>query len=71
MRFVDMLFGPEFDESVFIHVDDLIIIIEDFETYLILVERVLKRLLEAGLKANIEKCEFACSSVTYLGYLLD
>ena len=44
---------------------------EDFESYLKLVERVLVRLLEAEIKVNREKCEFACSSVTYLVYLLD
>ena len=71
MRLVHMLFGPEFDESVFVYMDDLIIISEDFESHLKLVERVLVRLLEAGLKVNREKCEFECSSVTYLGYLLD
>ena len=58
-----MLFGPEFDESVFIVVDGLNIISENFETHLKLVERVLKILVEAGLKVNREKCEFACSSV--------
>ena len=51
--------------------DDLIIISEDFEQHLRLVEKVLKRLQEVGLKVNREKFEFACSSVTYLGYLLD
>ena len=70
-RLVEMLFGPKFDESVFVYIDDSIIISEDFESHLKLVERVLKRLLEAGLKVKREKCEFACSSVTYLGYLLD
>ena len=48
--------------------NDLIIISEDFETHLKLVER---RLAEAGLKVNRKKFEFRCSSVTYLGYILD
>lgn len=51
--------------------DDLIIISENFKQHLRLVEKVLKRLQEVGLKVNREKCEFAYSSVTYLGYLLD
>ena len=28
-------------------------------------------IMEAGLRINRDKCEFACLSVTYLGYLLD
>ena len=68
---VDALFGPEFDESVFIYIDNLIIISEDFETILKSVERIMERLLEAELKVSREKCEFACSSITYLEHLLD
>ena len=58
-RLIDLLFGPEFDYSVFFYMGEK------------LVERILKRLLEAGLKVNREKCEFSCSSVNYLGYSLD
>ena len=32
---------------------------------------VLKELVGAGLEVNREKCEFCCSQVTYLGFLLD
>ena len=32
---------------------------------------MLVRLVSAGLKINREKCEFCCSRVTYLGFLLD
>ena len=51
--------------------DGLIIISEDFLTRLKRIEFVLKRLMEAVREVNRDKCESACSSVTYLGYLLD
>ena len=70
-RLIDMLFGPEWEPHVFKYLDDLIIISESYEEHLLWVERVLRKLTEAGLKINREKCEFACSSMTYLGYLLD
>ena len=44
--------------------DDLIVISEEFEINLRRIEVVLKRLIEAGLKINREKCEFGCSRVT-------
>lgn len=43
-RLVDILFGPEVMDRVFIHMDDRI---------------------------NRVKCEFGCSNVTYLGYILN
>ena len=32
---------------------------------------VLKELVGTGLEMNREKCEFCCSQVSYLGFLLD
>ena len=67
-----LLFSLEFDASKFAcSIHDLVIIIEDYEENLKLVERFFKTLLEIGLKVDRDKCEFACSSVNYLGYLLD
>ena len=71
VRLIDALFGLEYDPNVFAYLDDLIIISEDFESHLGLLEKVLKTLVEAGLKINKDKCEFACTSVTYLGYLFN
>ena len=68
---IDALFGPENDPNVFAYLDDLIIISEDFKSHLQFLENVLQTLLKVRLRINGDKCEFACSSVTYLGYLLD
>ena len=36
-----------------------------------LVEYVLRKLVEAGLKVIKEKCKFCCPQVKHLGYLLE
>ena len=67
VRLYDALFGPEFDPNVFAYLDDLIIISERNR----LLEKILQKLMDAKLRMNEDKCEFSCSSVTYLGFLLD
>ena len=47
------------------------IVTEDLEEHLRWLEFVLNRLVKAGLKVNKSKCEFCCSQVFYLGYVLD
>ena len=71
VRLIDGLFGTEYDLNVYDYLDDLIIISEDFESHLRLLQKVVHTLLEAGLRINRDKCKLACSSITYLGYLLD
>ena len=44
---------------------------EKFEDNMRWVESVLRKLVEAGLKVNKDKCKFCCSKVRYFGYLLD
>ena len=71
LRLVDALFGPEFEPNVFAYLDDILIVTEKFEEHLKWLEFVLRRLVDAGLVVNREKCEFCCSRVSYLGFLLD
>ena len=70
-RLIDSLFGPEFQPNVFRYLDDIIIATETFEEHWYWVELVIKRLEEAKMKVNEEKCEVCCSRVAYLGFLLD
>ena len=70
-RLIDSLLGPELEPYVFGYLDDIIITTETFEEHLKWVEVVLKKLVDARLKINQDKCEFCCSRVTYLGVLLD
>ena len=70
-RLIDAIFGPEFEPHIFGYLDDIIIATESFEEHCKWLEIVLKRLMEAGLAVNRDKCEFCCSRVTYLGFRLD
>ena len=57
-------------EGVICHIDDVLIHAEEKETHDQLVHAVLKRLHEAGITLN-DKCEFAKSSVKFLGHIID
>ncbi|CAB0038284.1 unnamed protein product [Trichogramma brassicae] len=70
-RLIDHLFGPEYEPHVFYYLDDIIVVTEDADSHLIWLEKVLRRLTDAGLEINKDKCEFFCSCVKYLGYMLD
>ena len=70
-RFVDRLFGPEFDGQVFKYLDDIIVVSHDFETHLDYLQRVLRKLREAKLPVNRNNYEFVRSQVPYLGLILD
>ena len=69
-RFIDTLFGPEMQPNVFGYLDDIVNATESFEDHLYWIEAVLKELVGAGLEVNREKCEFCCSQVYYLRFLL-
>ena len=70
-RLVDALLGPEFEPHVFPYVDDIIIVSCTYEEHLRWLKLVLDRLVTAGFKVSREKCEFYCSRLTYLEFLLD
>ena len=68
---IDALFGPEMKPNVFGYLDDIIIATETFEEHQKWLEIVLTKIRDAQLTVNWKKCEFGCSRVRYLGYLLD
>ena len=51
-----------------IFLDDVIIAGPSIQTHNAALREVLRRLSEAGLRANGAKCSFGVKSVTYLGY---
>lgn len=70
-RLVDKLFGPKFEGKIFVYLDDIIIISDNFEEHVSLLKKVLNRLREANLTINLEKCQFFRRSLKYLGYVVD
>ena len=58
-------------EHVRTYIDDLLVISNGtYEDHLIKLDKVLKRLREAGLKVNAKKSFFAESKLEYLGFLI-
>lgn len=70
-RLMDRLFPPEFEGTVFTYLDDIVICNNNFEEHLSSLKLVMNKLEAAGLTVNTDKCEFARSSLKYLGYLVD
>lgn len=68
---IDGLFRPEFEPHVFAYLDDIIIVTETFEEHTYWLEKVLKKLKEANLTVNPEKCKICCSEVAFLGYIVN
>ena len=55
---------------VFVHIDNILVASPDLSTHLQHLREVLCRLQEAGLILNISKCDFAKSSVEFLGHTI-
>lgn len=70
-RLVDSLFGPEFEQRVFCYLDDIIIVSSTFDEHVSLLLKVLKRLKDANLSINFDKCQFFRDNLKYLGYVVD
>ena len=54
-------------DGVFINVDDILIYALDNQTHDIILEKVLVKIKDSGLKLNKEKCKFRISQVIYQG----
>ena len=70
-RLVDSIIGPQLYPYCFADLDDIIVATPSFEEHLQYLTKTFKLLKEAGLKLNQDKCEFACSELRYLGYLVN
>lgn len=68
---VDKIFGPELEPFLFKYLDDLVIVSKDFETHLKILTEVFKRLKEAGLALNKDKCKFGRDELKFLGYIVN
>ncbi|KAI3356022.1 hypothetical protein L3Q82_017294 [Scortum barcoo] len=56
------------DLGATIYIDDVFIADDTEEEHLEKLQKVVKRLTEAGLKLNLKKCQFGQFEVTYLGF---
>lgn len=72
-RLMDSIFGHSETQKyrIFVYLDDLILISEDFDEHIELMEMVMGKLEAAGLTINFDKCKFCRSELKYLGYIVD
>lgn len=70
-RLMDSVLGHELEDYVFVYLDDIIIATPTFEKHIEILMKVYRRLEEANLTINFEKCKFCLSSLKYLGFIVD
>ena len=56
--------------NVLVYIDDLLLHSHNHEDHLKTFEQVLQRLIQHGIKLNLEKCVFGSKEVAYLGFRL-
>ena len=57
-------------DNVLIYIDDVIIHTQDHDKHLEILEATLQRMVQHGLKINLDKCFFGTKEVAYLGFTL-
>ena len=67
---INDIFQEYLDDSILIHLDDILIFSKNASEYEDYVCLVLKKLRERGLYAELEKCLFHQSSMEFLGYII-
>lgn len=70
-RFIDTVLGPELEPYVFVYLDDILIVTPTYDKHITILEEVLKRIKDAGLTLNREKCQFCRDELKYLGYVVN
>jgi len=63
--------GPELEPNVFVYLDDIIVVSATFHDHLNHLQEVFRRLREARLQLNPEKCYFCRNKLKYLGHVID
>ncbi len=70
-RMVNSLFADIIGNGLFVYLDDLIVVSKDIDSHFCNLDLVFLRLREAGLKANLSKCNFLKSRIEFLGHVVD
>ena len=60
----------ELFEFLLVYLDDLLVYSKTFEEHLGHLDRLLQKIIDAGLKLRPDKCQFLRRQVTYLGHTI-
>lgn len=69
-RFVDNVLGADLEPYCFVYLDDIIAVTPTFEKHMEVLAEILKRIKEAKITLNKEKCQFCRPELKYLGYVV-
>lgn len=69
-RLMDKVMGNDLRDSVFVYIDDLLVVSPDFESHLVHLSTVADRLRAANLTINTMKSKFLMREIKYLGYIV-
>lgn len=71
-RYLNGILQDYLDDFVSAYVDDILIYSSGtLQDHRLKVEKVLQRLMDAGLQVDIDKCEFEVKQVKYLGFIIE
>lgn len=70
MMLMDKVIPYELKESIFIYLDDLLVVSPTFESHISQLKLVSQKLKEAGLTINVAKSNFCFKEVNYLGFIV-
>lgn len=70
-RLLDTVLGPDLEPHVFGYLDDIIVISKTFHEHLKLLAETFRRLRNAQLRLNPDKCKFCVDKLKYLGHIID
>lgn len=69
-RLMDLVMGSDLRDSVFVYIDDLLIVSPDFASHIVKLKIVSEKLRAANLTINVNKSKFCMREIKYLGYLV-
>lgn len=70
-RLIDSVLGPELEPKVFVYLDDIVVVTQEFQDHMETLNLVMKRLCDAGLTLNWDKAQICRPELRYLGYVID
>ncbi|KMQ87188.1 reverse ribonuclease integrase [Lasius niger] len=70
-RLLDSVLGPELEPNVLVYLDDIVVASQTFDDHLQHLAEIFRRLRDANLRLNAEKCHFCLDRLRYLGHIID